>query len=275
MRAAILTGVLRWSPSPLHLLCARERQLTTFGLTLLALAVLMCLAQLADERTFQDVSVWVKPAKFALSIGVFALTAAWFFGYVRPERRQSALMRLTVAVLIAAGGLELLWITVQAARAQGSHYNTATPFTAALYPVMGVVAVLLIGTTLALAWEIGRRPARGLRFDFVLAVVTGLVLTFLLGGVLGGYMSAQTSHAVGAEGGGTPFFGWNRMGGDLRIAHFMGIHAMQAVPLLGALVAPLRLPGARLAIVAGATVWTAATLLLFAQAVSGQPLWPL
>ncbi len=48
-------------------------------------------------------------------------------------------------------------------------------------------------------------------------------------------MSQQAGHAVGAEGGQVPLFGWNRSGGDLRVAHFLGIHAEQAIPLLAAL----------------------------------------
>ena len=66
-------------------------------------------------------------------------------------------------------------------------------------------------------------------------MVVGLLLTFLLGGILGGYMSSQAGHSVGAEGGRTFLFGWNRSGGDLRIAHFLGIHAEQAIPILAAL----------------------------------------
>ena len=46
--------------------------------------------QLVDPRTLHGVNVWVKPVKFLVSVGVFSLTAAWFFGYIRPERRRVA-----------------------------------------------------------------------------------------------------------------------------------------------------------------------------------------
>lgn len=256
-------------------LFARQRQLAAFGLALIALTAVLGLAQLVDARTLGGVNVWLKPAKFAFSIGVFALTAAWFFGYVRPERRGGVLMRGVVATIIATGAFELGWITLQASRGLASHYNTDTAFYTAMYNLMGVLAVLLVATTLPLAWEIGRRPAAGLRSDFVLAVVLGLLLTFLLGGGLGGYMGGQASHAVGPEGGGVPVFGWNRLGGDLRIAHFMGIHAEQAITALGALAGGLSLSRGRLLVVAGAAAWSIATLLLFAQAVSGRALLPM
>jgi hypothetical protein len=102
-------------------------------------------------------------------------------------------------------------------------------------------------------------------------VVVGLVLTFLLGGVLGGYMSAQAGHAVGAESGHLAVTGWNRGGGDLRVAHFFGMHAEQALPLAVAGAAALGVRRRRLVLVAVAAAWTAVTLLAFAQAVAGRP----
>lgn len=261
--------------SPLAELLRRQRTLGLYGLAMLAFTGLALLLQLLDPRLLESgVNTWVKPAKFFFSVSVFALTAAWFFGYVRPERRRAWTMRATVAMLVAAGTFELIYICWQAAQALESHFNVSTPFHVAMYALMGIAAVLLVGTTLPLAWEIGRRPARGLAPEFVAAVVIGLVLTFLLGGGFGGYMSAQLGHSVGAEGGRTFFFGWNRSGGDLRIAHFLGIHAQQAIPILGALLVG-SLPTRWALLAAGTLVYTAVTVGLFAQAAAGIPLLPL
>lgn len=266
-------GSYRWIPAEI---VVRQGTLALYGMTLIALSVLAVLLQALDPRLLDSgVNVWVKPAKFLSSIGIFALTAAWFFGYVRPERRRSLLLRATVVMLIVAGTFELVWIGWQAANGLESHFNVDTPLSTTMYALMGVFAVLLVATTLPLAWEIGRRPAAHLRGDFVAAVVIGLVLTFLLGGILGGYMSSQTGHSVGAEGGRTFFFGWNRSGGDLRIAHFFGIHAEQAIPLMAVLAAGLGAKARWAAVIAGSIAYAAVTLAVFAHAVAGRPLFPM
>jgi len=274
-RPLAFPGSWRWIPAELFV---RQGTLALYGITTLALSLVALMLQTVDPRVLESgVNIWVKPAKFFSSVGIFALTAAWFFGYVRPERRNSRLMRVTIAVLIGSGTFELAWISWQAAHGLESHFNNDTPFYSVMYSLMGLGAVLLVGTTLPLAWEIARRPARHLRRDLVAAVVIGLLLTFLLGGLLGGYMSSQAGHSVGAEGGRTFLFGWNRSGGDLRIAHFLGIHAQQAIPVLAGLAAVAGL-GQRarwVALAAGVTAYVVLTLAIFAQAVAGRALFPM
>jgi hypothetical protein len=256
-------------------LVERQRALALYGLATLLLALPALALQSVDPRTLQGVSVWVKPAKFLLSVGLFSLTAAWLWGYVRPERRDGRTLRWTARILIASASFELLYIGLQAVRGLESHFNFSSGFHIVMYALMGVAAVVLTATTLPLAWEIARRPREGLSADFRAAVVTGLLLTFLLGAGLGFYMSQMPGHSVGAEGGRVFFFGWNRSGGDFRIAHFLGIHAEQAIPLLAALVAGWSARARWAALGAGAAIYVAATLAVFLQAVAGRPLLPL
>jgi hypothetical protein len=256
-------------------LVERQRALATYGAALLLLGVVAVALQGLDPRTLDNgIGVWVKPAKFFFSVGVFAITAAWFFGYVRPERRASRLMRATVAVLVATGTFELLYICWQAAHGLESHFNVGTPFYTWMYRLMGIAAVLLVGTTLPLAWEIARRPAAGVQRSFVAAVAVGLVLTFLLGGGLGAYMGSQVAHSVGQVGGHVPLFGWNRLGGDLRIAHFLGIHAEQAIPMLAAVTAKAPARARWALLVLGTAGYVAVTILVFSQALAGRALLP-
>ena len=192
-------------------------------------------------RTFDGVDVWIKPTKFVFSVSVFALTIAWFFGYVRPDRRNTPSLRAIAPVIIAAGSFEIIYISWRERQVTGlaSHFNISNIFFAVMYGLMGLGALSLVAITLPQAWEIGRRPAAGLRSDYVAAVVIGHVLCCVLGGGFGIYMGQQPGHSVGAAEGHSLIFGWNRAGGDLRIPHFLGIHAQLAIPILGLLVGGL------------------------------------
>ena len=86
-------------------------------------------------------------------------------------------------------------------------------------------------------------------------------------------------HGVGvADGGpGLPFVGWSTAGGDIRVAHFVGLHALQIVPLLGIFVNRRfrqRLSdGRRTALVViGGLGYLGLVLLLLWQALRAQPL---
>ncbi|HEY0777334.1 MAG TPA: hypothetical protein VGD56_05135 [Gemmatirosa sp.] len=249
----------------------REPALTRFAFACLALGGVAAVAAVSDPRLFDGVRVWIKPAKFFASIGVFAMSWAAIAGLVRADRRDARVMRRSRWTLIGSARFELAYITLQAARGQASHFNTATPTYGALYAAMGLAAVALIGTTVPLAWEVARRPAPGTDPDLRDAVVLGLGLTFVLGGVLGGYISAHGAHAVGPETGHLAVLGWNRGGGDLRVAHFLGLHAEQGLPLVIAAARALGLPHGRRVVWGAAALWAALTLATFAQAVTGHP----
>ena len=257
--------------NPLRSLYGRQPVLTVYGLLMLVAAAVTLFMQTVDLRQFDGVDVWIKPAKFCLSVGVFTLTSAWFFGYVRPERRNTFGLRYVVWATVIFGTFENGWITWQAAHAAGSHFNTSSVFTIVMYALMGLGAVLLVATTLPLAWEIARHPGKDLRPDYRFAVVAGLLLTFVLGGGMGGYMGAQHGHFVGLNAGHFPLFGWNRSGGDLRVGHFFGMHFEQILPILAALLASLGLRWRWVVLGLAMAGEMALTVFVWLQAVAGQP----
>ncbi len=244
--------------------------LTLWGLVAVALMVPTGLAFLIDERTLQGVSVWVKPLKFQASLALHALTVALALTCL--PNRQHRLVAAAVWLLIAAGVAEIAYITIQASLGQMSHYNLSTPWTRLAYTIMGIAATFLVLIPAGFGIMILRRGAAD---PLTLAVGLGLVIGGVLGLVTGFYLGGQPNHWVGgvpSDAGGLPIVGWSRTGGDLRVAHFFGLHMMQALPLL-ALVTMRLVPAAphRLIIWLGAAAGTAITAATFFQAIAGRP----
>jgi len=244
-------------------LLARERRLAIYGAVLLAALLPMAIAAGLDDRVLRGANVWIKPMKFALSIAVLALTTAWFIGHLRPEHRRGRAVDRIVWLLVATGTFELGYITLQAALGEGSHYNVGDPLHGIMYTLMGIGALALTATQPMLAWALRRHadPARPPAYR--LAVQIGLWLTFILGAGVGGVLSSMQPPDVSA-GSVVPLFGWSLGGGDLRPAHFIGIHAQQWLPLAGWALAARRKPSAR------GQVWgfTALYILVFAAALA-------
>lgn len=268
-----------YGPSRRHGLLAelrqRQPQLTGFGLLLLALAVPTAVAGLIDSRTLEGVDVWLKPLKFMLSVALFSLTMAWFFGYLPEERRHARPARLIVWTILIAGTFEIAYITLQGARGQASHFNNSSPLYIGLYALMGIGALAITATTLPLAREIRRHALPGLSPAFRTSLIVGLVATFALGASSGILISQMGRHVGELTGGAVvPLFGWSRSIGDLRVAHFFGLHAQQILPIAGALLAHY-LPRRALPLFwLFATGYVVLTLFAALQALAGEPLLP-
>lgn len=207
----------------------------------MVLSTVACLVGLAvDDRTLTGQPIWMKPLKFSLSIGIYALSWAWLIHQLRRFQRLAWWAGTASAGFLL---IEQIIIIGDVIRGTTSHFNTSTPFNAAMWAVMaGSIAVVWIATLFVSALlfkNSGPDRARNLtiRLGSVIAV-TGMALGALMTIptkaqiVAGG--STVGAHTVGlADGGpGVPFFGWSTVGGDLRIPHFIGMHALQTLPIL-------------------------------------------
>jgi hypothetical protein len=170
--------------------------------------------------------------------------------------------------------VEMAIIVGQAAVGHRSHYNVDTPLDAALWGTMGATIVVLWLATLAVALRFLREPGR----DRVATTAVRLGLVVALVGLAEGFLMATPgAHSVGVPDGGPglPFLGWSTVGGDLRIAHFIGMHALQGIPLIAAALAVTRRldEATRLGLVrVAAAGWTGLVVLLTWQALRAQPL---
>lgn len=224
----------------------RQRALTIFALLMWMAMLPTMLAWGLDDRLLRGVNVWIKPLKFMASVGLFALCTAWFIGLLPPERRAHRSIRIVVGMLIGAGLFEISYITLQAGLGEGSHYNISSTFHGIMYTLMGAGALVLTATQPLLAWQIAHHARPELSAVWRDAVVWGLVLTFLLGAGSGALLGSVQP----PSGASLPLVGWHLTGGDLRPAHFIGIHAQQWLPLAGLLLAPLAPRPARVGLIA-------------------------
>jgi hypothetical protein len=237
------------------------------GLLLLSLA-----AMPFDRRRILGLNPWIKPIKFDLSVIVFLITIALLLSAL-PDGLRTTKLWLGWGFGLALIGEETL-ITLQSARGVRSHMNFDTPLDTAVFAAMGIF--ILINTLLAggllFAWcrtETGLPPAA------VWGVRLGLAM-LLAGSIEGFRMVLHGSHTVGAPDGGAglPFVNWSTAHGDLRVAHFFALHALQVLPLVGLALAATRLRAAvqLSGLFAFAAVYGWALWWLFAAAMRGRPL---
>jgi hypothetical protein len=219
-----------------------HRPLVVFGSLMVLLIPIALIGLLVDDRTVVNSPIWLKPFKFAVSLAVYSFTLAWLLTFLKRFQRVGWWAGTVLAV---AGAVEMVVIVGQVVRGRRSHFNFETPLDAALFSIMGstivvlwvthaIVAILLWRTDIenkALAWSI----RLGLLISFL-----GLGVGFLMtspkpGQALDG--DTLGSHTVGAPDGGAymAVTGWSTEHGDLRVGHFVGMHALQVLPVLIAL----------------------------------------
>lgn len=208
----------------------RNRVLFAVAMVNVALAVVFTVLMQVDGRMLLGRNVWTKPWKFATSIAVFTATMGWILPSLsltdRVERRATG-------VIGSAMTIEIVLISVQAGRGVASHFNDSTPVDVAIYAMMGVTITISSVVVAHVLWRVVRDPP-ALPPAYLWGLGMGMFL-FVLASFEGWLMVFQGSHAVGAanDGAGLPLLNWSTVGGDLRVAHFIGLHALQVLPLTG------------------------------------------
>lgn len=242
----------------------RNEPLYLAGLICLAGAFVCLLLTRFTRAQLMGTNVWYKPFKFFLSTGVFVWSMAWYMAYLGAVE---AIRWYSWGVIILLG-FENLYITVQAARGQLSHFNISTPWYAGLYRLMALAAVATSVWTGYIGFLFFQSPLTGLSQDYLWGIRLGIVL-FVLFSMQGLAMGARMTHTVGGsdDSPGLPVVNWSRNHGDLRISHFMGMHALQVIPLLSFYVI-----NDVTAVVVTGLVYGGLTALLFVRALQGKPL---
>jgi hypothetical protein len=246
------------------------------GLAHLVLFLILIIVSAIDQRELLGVNLWIKPIKFAISIAIYCLTWPLFLQYLPYERLKRRFAKFTSFAL----SFEMLAIGSQAARGELSHYNQSGIYNQVVFALMGLVIVSQTFFALYVGIRFFAVKADQLSGTARLTMSTlspALLWSIRLGIIMscffaleGGVMASRLSHTVGAADGseGLPVLNWSRIAGDLRIAHFMGMHALQLSPLS---VIMTGMKKARPAILISVVYFILVTLLLV-NALMGRPL---
>src|SRR5688572_264274 len=261
--------------------------LTTAGLLMIAALAAAVVGMAIDPRIVTGAPVWLKPAKFAVSNAIYMFTLAWIFTVIPEWTWTRRLVGWTTAVILV---METAIIGLQAFRGTTSHFNVATLFDGILFGVMGVGILVWTLSTIVVAGALWRHqlPDRALGW----ALRLGMTIT-IVGAMSGGLMTQPTrqqldaaqagqrmaiagAHTVGAPDGGPGLIGtgWSTGHGDLRVPHFLGLHALQLLPLVSLLLVWIGISDSlrvRLTIVAAAS-YVSLFAILLSQALRGQSL---
>ncbi|MFK7772847.1 MAG: hypothetical protein AB8F94_11930 [Saprospiraceae bacterium] len=192
------------------------------------LLLICCIGMMVDDRQLMGINVWIKPTKFIISGIIVLWTMAWYL-LVYPFREKTKnFIAVFIAMLMV---LENIIVTVQAGRGVSSHYNQSNLLDGIAFAMMGIMIGLFTGIVF---WFFVKSFSPQLKFSKPMKWSFRIAwFTFLFASIIGGQMIGQMSHNVGvADGGvGLPFLNWSTVGGDLRVAHFFGIHGIQIIPL--------------------------------------------
>jgi hypothetical protein len=217
-----------------------HRPLMLVAAAMIVIALVAIVGMFVDPREVTGVNVWTKPLKFALSIAIYSVTLAWLISLVKRRVRLARIAGTVVAIGLIS---EMIPITGFAIVGDTSHFNVSTPLHVTVWSIMATsisvvwVFTLLIGIALFRSSLGDSARSFAIRAG-VLVGVLGMGLAFLMtspsADQLSNFQGVAGAHTVGlADGGaGLPILGWSTIGGDLRIPHFVGMHAMQLLPLL-------------------------------------------
>ncbi|MDX2174678.1 MAG: hypothetical protein SFY56_16355 [Bacteroidota bacterium] len=243
----------------------RNEALFIFGTVCLLFAIIFISLTRFSNIEVSGVNAWYKPFKFALSTVFYAWAMAWFCYYLPPSFNLK-LFNWTVIILL---GFEIAYIAFQAGRGQLSHFNISNSLYATLYSLMAIAAtvVTLYTAYVGILFFTNQFPDLPNYYVWSIRIAIFIFVIFALEGFV---MGSRMAHTVGGSDGahGIPVLNWSKKFGDPRIAHFIGMHALQVIPVLSYYL----LRNTKLTIALG-IVYFALAIFTLMQALKGKPLF--
>ena len=206
----------------------RNETLFYYGVVCLVLALLFFVLSKTTTTQVYGVNTWLKPFKFALSTSLFAWAMAWYCYYLVDFNQP--LFNWSVILLL---GFEIVYIAIMAGKGEISHYNTSSPLYASLFSMMALAATLVTLYTAFVGVQFFTQSFPQLPPYYLWAIRLS-ILIFVVFSFEGFAMGSRLSHTVGAVNDNSNLWilGWSKKVGDLRVSHFIGMHALQVLPVL-------------------------------------------
>ncbi|OEK00193.1 hypothetical protein BFP97_01105 [Roseivirga sp. 4D4] len=213
----------------IEVLKERNISLFWFGTVNLLAAAFLIAMSFARPIDFAGTNAWHKPIKFALSTAILVWSVGWYTGYL-PATKEVSIINW---ILITTLAFEVTYIAWKASKGEASHYNQSSNFHSFMFSMMALAASLATIAVAYIGLKFFATPLPDLPNYYVWAIRLGIAL-FVVFSFEGFVMGANMAHTVGGRDGtpGIPFLNWSLTYGDLRIAHFIGMHALQVIPIL-------------------------------------------
>lgn len=243
----------------------RNTLLFWFGLFNLAMAIVCLILMPSEELKILGVNRWLKPFKFYSSVGIMILSLGWLMYYLKNQKSVRMYSLIITIAMFFENGL----IMMQAIRNTTSHFNSTSAFNGIIFGIMGMLIMVFTLFVILVCILFFRQRMFSIPQHYVWGIRLGL-LFFIIFSIEGGMMVNLMSHTVGGKDGGPglPVVNWSNEFGDLRIAHFLGIHSLQILPLFGFYIAKTKTQT-----IVFSAVYFLLCIALFFQAIKGIPLF--
>jgi hypothetical protein len=245
----------------------KQRNIALFWFSCLnLLCAIICIVLIQTDNTIvMGINAWIKPVKFFLSTIFFVSAMAWYMHHL--TKQKAVLIYSWIVILILT--FEDVIIVWQAANGRLSHFNISSSFYGLLFMLMGVAITIMTLWTLYIGILFFLQKKFNLPAQYVWAIRIA-ILFFVFFAFEGGVMAAQLKHTIGAPDGseGLPLLNWSKLHGDLRVAHFAGMHALQIIPIFGWFIAKTKSH-----VILFSAAYLLVVLFLLWQALKGIPLF--
>lgn len=208
----------------------RNKLFFWFGFYNILMAIFCMGVALYDHTNILGTNIWLKPIKFFISVSL----TVWTFGWMMHLLHSKTAVLIASWLMVISLFFENAIILLQSYRKVPSHFNETTRFDAFMYQLMLFFIILFtcaaVFVTIMFFYQkkiaVSQHYCWGIRMGMLLFVV----FTFI-----GGWMVHIGAHSIPASENnstGIVFFNWSLHHGDLRIAHFFGVHTLQMIPLI-------------------------------------------